>query len=98
MDSASFQFIVFGLATALLVNLNRSNIWRSIVLFVANMVFLGLLAKNPIVFLPLAGFLLLGYAGLVLIRHGVSKAMLWSVLAIIFVYIWLKKYTFLPEG
>ena len=98
MDSASFQFIVFGLATAFLLNLNRSSIWRSIVLFVANMVFLGLLAQDPIVFLPLAGFLLLGYAGLVLVRRGVSKAMVWSVLAIIFVYIWLKKYTFLPEG
>jgi D-alanyl-lipoteichoic acid acyltransferase DltB (MBOAT superfamily) len=98
MDSASFQFIVFGLATALLVNLNRSSTWRSIVLFVANMVFLGLLAQDPIVFLPLAGFLLLGYAGLVMIRRGVSKAVVWSVLGIIFVYIWLKKYTFLPEG
>src|SRR5260370_19355321 len=98
MDSASFQFVVFGLATALLVNLNRSSIWRSIVLFVANMVFLGLLAQDPIVFLPLAGFLPLGYAGLGLVGRGVSKCMVWSVLAIIFVYIWLKKYTFLPEG
>ncbi len=98
MDTASFQFIVFGLATALLMNLNRSSTWRSLVLFVANMVFLGLLAHDPIVFLPLAGFLLLGYAGLVLVRRGVSKAVVWSVLAVIFVYVWLKKYTFLPEG
>jgi D-alanyl-lipoteichoic acid acyltransferase DltB (MBOAT superfamily) len=98
MDTASFQFIAFGLATALLSNFNRSSTWRSIVLFVANIVFLGLLAQDPIVLLPLAAFLLLGYAGLVLIRRGVSKAMIWSVLAIIFVYIWLKKYTFLPEG
>ena len=67
MDTASFQFVLFGLAAALVSNLSRSHIWRSVVLFVASVVFLGLLERNPIVLLPLIGFLLLGYAGLVLI-------------------------------
>jgi alginate O-acetyltransferase complex protein AlgI len=98
MDNASFQFVVFGLAAALLSNLSRSRVWRSIVLFVASFVFLGLLSHDPIAFLPLAGFLLLGYALLFLIERGWSRAMAWCILAVILVYVWLKKYTFLPEG
>jgi len=98
LDTASFQFVLFGLAVALVSNLSRSHIWRSVILFVASVFFLGLLARNPIAFLPLIGFLLLGYASLVLIQRGWSKAVAWSILAVVFVYIWLKKYTFLPEG
>ncbi|MGA3159894.1 MAG: MBOAT family O-acyltransferase [Terracidiphilus sp.] len=98
MDSASFQFVAFGLAVAVVSNFSRSRVWRSIVLMVASIVFLGLLAHNPIVFLPLAGFLLLGYAGLVLLERGWTRSSVWSILAVIFIYIWLKKYTFLPEG
>ena len=63
MDTASYQFVAFGLAVALVSNFSRSRVWRSIVLLLASIVFLGLLAHNPIVFLPLAGFLLLGYVG-----------------------------------
>jgi D-alanyl-lipoteichoic acid acyltransferase DltB (MBOAT superfamily) len=98
MDSASFQFVLFGLAAALLSNISRSRVWRSVVLMAASLVFLWLLANNPIVFLPLIGFLLLGYAGLFLIERGLAKSWVWSLLAVILVYIWLKKYTFLPEG
>jgi len=70
MDTASFQFVLFGLAAALVSNFSRSRLWRSIVLLAASVVFLGLLAHNPLVFLPLAGFLILGYIGLVLIERG----------------------------
>jgi alginate O-acetyltransferase complex protein AlgI len=97
MDSASFQFALFGLAVALLSNFSRSHIWRSCVLMLASILFLGLLAQSWIVFLPLAGFLLLGYLAMVLLQKGFSKLMIWSILLIILVYIWLKKYTFLPE-
>jgi D-alanyl-lipoteichoic acid acyltransferase DltB (MBOAT superfamily) len=98
MDTASFEFVFFGLAVALVSNFSRSRVWRSAVLLLASLAFLGFLAHNPIAFLPLFGFLLLGYAGLVLIEHGWSKSAVWSILAVIFAYIWLKKYTFLPEG
>lgn len=90
--------MLFGLAVALLSNLSNSSRWRSTVLFVASLVFLGVLAHRPITLLPIAGFLLLGYGGLVLIRRGASKAMVLSVMVIILIYAWLKKYTFLPEG
>jgi D-alanyl-lipoteichoic acid acyltransferase DltB (MBOAT superfamily) len=98
MDSASFQFVMFGLAAALMSNLSRSRVWRSIVLFTASIIFFLQLAHSPFVFLPMAGFLLLGYIGLVLIERGWSKSTVWSILAVIIVYVWLKKYTFLPEG
>ncbi|MDR3775305.1 MAG: MBOAT family O-acyltransferase [Terracidiphilus sp.] len=98
MDAASIQFVLFGLAAALLSNFSSSRVWRSIVLLLASLVFLGLLAHNPIVLLPLAGFLLLGYLGLILLERGLSRSMVWSILSVIVVYIWLKKYSFLPEG
>jgi D-alanyl-lipoteichoic acid acyltransferase DltB (MBOAT superfamily) len=97
MDAASFQFVAFGLVVALVSNFSRSYIWRSIVLFSASFLFLGLLAHNPVVFLPLAGFLLLGYVALILFERGWSRSMVWAILAVILVYVWLKKYTFLPE-
>jgi D-alanyl-lipoteichoic acid acyltransferase DltB (MBOAT superfamily) len=97
MDSASFQFVLYGLAAAIVSNFSRSRVWRSIVLFVASIVFLALLSHNPIAFLPLIGFLALGYIALVLLQRGWSGLMVGSILGVILVYIWLKKYTFLPE-
>jgi len=98
MDTASVEFILFGLAVALVSNFSRSRVWRSSVLLAASIVFLGLLAHDPIVFLPLTGFLLLGYAALMLLEHGWSRSMVWSIVAVVLAYVWLKKYTFLPEG
>ena len=98
MDTASIQFVLFGLAVALVSNLSRSRAWRSGVLLLSSLVFLGLLAHSPVVFLPLAGFLFLGYGGLVLLECGWSKSTAWSILPVLFAYVWLKKYTFLPGG
>ncbi len=98
MDTASIQFVLYGLAAAVLSNLNRSRVWRSIVLSAASIAFLALLDRNPIHFIPLAGFLLLGYAGLFLIQRGMHKVTVLSILAVILAYIWLKKYTLLPDA
>jgi alginate O-acetyltransferase complex protein AlgI len=98
MDTASIQFVLFGLLAACVSNLSRSRAWRSSVLLVTSLVFLGMLSHNLIAFLPLALFLLLGYGALFLIERRWSRSVVWSVLAIILVYAWLKKYTFLPEG
>jgi alginate O-acetyltransferase complex protein AlgI len=98
MDSASFQFVLFGLTAAAISNFSRSSVWRSIVLFVTSIVFLGLLAHNLTAFLPLLGFLLLGYACLLLLQRGWSRALPWILATVVLVYVWLKKYTFLPES
>lgn len=96
MDTASIQFVVFGLAAALLSNCSRSRVWRAAVLSAASIVFLALLAPHPVAFLPLTGFLLLGYAALAMVQRGWSRAMAASIVVVVFAYIWLKKYTFLP--
>jgi D-alanyl-lipoteichoic acid acyltransferase DltB (MBOAT superfamily) len=66
-------------------------------LMAASIVFLGLLDPHLIEFIPLAGFLLLGYTGLFLIGKGWSRFLIWILCAVIFSYAWLKKYTVLPE-
>jgi alginate O-acetyltransferase complex protein AlgI len=98
MDTASLQFLFFGLGVALVSNFSRARAWRSIVLLLASFVFLGLLAHGAVVLLPLAGFLLLGYGGLILLQRGWSRSMVWTILVVLLAYIWLKKYTFLPAS
>ena len=98
MDSASFEFVVFGLTVAFASNVRRSSAWRSLVLMAASLLFLALLVQQPALSLPLAGFLGLGYFGLFLLQRGLRRLLVWSILAVIFAYVWLKKYTFLPEG
>ena len=97
MDSASLQFVLFGLITAMLSNLSRSSVWRSIVIMLASLIFLAMLAKSAVVLIPLAAFLLLGYGALAMRERGWSRGAVWSIPAVIFAYVWLKKYTFLPE-
>jgi alginate O-acetyltransferase complex protein AlgI len=98
MDSASLQFVFFGLAAALISNFSPSRVWRSGVLMAVSIIFLALLAPDPVMFVPLVGFLALGYVTILLIRRGWSKILTISVIAVVFAYVWLKKYTFLPAG
>jgi alginate O-acetyltransferase complex protein AlgI len=98
LDSASIEFIFYGLAVAILSNLSRSRIWRSSVLLVASVVFVALLTKSALSIVPLAGFLLLGYIVVTVLDRGWTKRATAGILAIILIYIWLKKYTFLPSG
>jgi len=97
MDSASVQFVLFGLIAAALSNLSRSRVWRSSVLMLASLAFVAILAKSALVLIPLAAFLLFGYGALALRQRGWSGGAAWSIPAVIFAYVWLKKYTFLPE-
>jgi len=96
METASFQFVIFGLVVALLSNVSRRPILRSLVLLSASLVFLAQLSHNVFLLIPMAGFLLLGYAGVALLQRGLSRWIPWIVLPVLFAYIWLKKYTFLP--
>ena len=96
MDSASIQFITFGLVVAIFSNLKRSSRWRSAVLLVASFIFIGLLAQDLTSLLPLAGFLLLGYIGLTFLERNWFKSTVW-ISTVVIVYLWLKKYTFFPE-
>jgi D-alanyl-lipoteichoic acid acyltransferase DltB (MBOAT superfamily) len=64
----------------------------------ASILFLALLTNNPVTLLPLAAFLLLGYASLVLVNRSRSGLQAWVLVAIVFAYVWLKRYSFLPEA
>ena len=96
MDSASLRFIIFGLGVAVIANLSRSNQWRSAVLLVSSILFVGMLASSAMDVAPLAGFLALGYCCILAVRRGSTRAIPVSVILVIFAYVWLKKYTFLP--
>ncbi len=98
MDTASLQFVLFGLIAAALSNLSRSSVWRSIVIMLTSVVFVGMLAKSAVALIPLAAFLLFGYAVLALRERGWTTGAAWTVPAVVLVYVWLKKYTFLPES
>ena len=96
MDSASLQFVAFGLTAALVSSLSRSPAWRSIVLLFASISFLLLLAPDPFLLLPLAGFLLAGYSSLLMLEHGLCGSYPLSLIGLLFIYVWLKQYSFLP--
>jgi alginate O-acetyltransferase complex protein AlgI len=98
VDFASLTFVAFGLSVALISNFSRSKVWRSAVLMAATCIFLALLAPQPVLLLPLFGFLLIGYLGILALRMGWSRSLAWSVAIIILAYIWLKKYTILPAA
>jgi alginate O-acetyltransferase complex protein AlgI len=97
MDSASLQFVLFGLITAALSNLSRSRVWRSVVLALATLIFLAILAKSAFALIPLIAFLSFGFGALAMRERRWSKGVAWSIPAVIFVYVWLKQYSFLPE-
>jgi hypothetical protein len=83
------------------LDLSRSRVWRSIVLMAAGIVFLGLLSHDPMAFLPMAGFLLMGTRELQMLERGWPGSMVWCILdviLIILIYVCLKKYSLLPEG
>jgi D-alanyl-lipoteichoic acid acyltransferase DltB (MBOAT superfamily) len=61
----------------------------------ASLVFLWICSGGQSL-LPLALFLLVGYAGLKLIESGRARTVTPLVVATILLYVWLKKYTFLP--
>jgi alginate O-acetyltransferase complex protein AlgI len=98
MDSASFQFIAFGLGIAILSNLSRSRAWRSAILFLASLLLLWILSPGLIALLPLVGFLAMGYIGIAIIRNGWARFMPIGIFAVIFAFVWLKKYTFIPSN
>jgi len=72
--------------------------WRSTVLMVASLTLIGLLAHNITALLPLALFLVLSYGALFVLDSRWIKHAIGFISAAIVVYIWLKKYTFLPES
>jgi D-alanyl-lipoteichoic acid acyltransferase DltB (MBOAT superfamily) len=99
MTIASFAFLGFALVVALLYNLARPVWWRQGVFLVANLSFLASFSSQITTFIPLAGFMGLGYAGIWLMQSGKAARWFWPLLgALVLAFFWLKKYSFLPSS
>src|SRR5215470_2231343 len=99
MDSTSLKFIEFALLVCLLYNLRRELWWRQAILLLANMFFLGTIGGGWKGYLPLAVFVVTGYAAVRLMQRQLWRPLFFPVVvAFIFVFTWLKRYTFLPRS
>lgn len=96
LDSASFAFILYGLAMVAIANLSNAPRWRLGTLLIASIAFLLLVEHRPLALAPLAGFLAVGYLAVVLVRQGLPRATGVAVVLLIGGYAWLKQYSFLP--
>jgi alginate O-acetyltransferase complex protein AlgI len=98
MTIASLSFLAFGLIAVLAYNLHSSVAWRKAILLIANVAFLSTFSHSISEFVPLAGFLALGYLGVRAIEGSHGKGAYWGMVAgTVLLFIWLKKYTFLPH-
>lgn len=98
MSFVSPHFLGFILAVALVSNISRRRVWRSAVLWLASLVFIASQVSEPIQLLPLAGFLLLGYGWVELLRRTRSAvALVVGIGMVLAVFILLKRFSFLPE-
>ncbi len=95
MAGASASFLGFAVVIILLSNLGTRLAWRQSVLLSASVVFLWICSGGQSL-LPLAVFLVIGYAALKLIESGRTSTVVFLVPLIILLYVWLKKYSFLP--
>jgi D-alanyl-lipoteichoic acid acyltransferase DltB (MBOAT superfamily) len=98
MESVSLKFLAFGLVAAIGYNLLRPVAWRQGVLLVANLCFLLTFSSKPWMLIPLVGFLLFCYGGVWLMQGGFQKFFAPLVLTTILLFVWLKRYTFLPHA
>src|SRR5262249_24060087 len=98
MSTASLQFLGFAAIAAVIYNLLRPVWWRQGALFLANLFFLATFTSSARALLPFAAFLLAGYLGILAARRPETRRFfVTSLVTIIAVFVWLKKYAFLPS-
>src|SRR4051812_10173957 len=98
MDVASLTFVLFALAAALLFHAAANPLYRKFVLTAANLVFIGSYLTEIRQAMPLAFFLIFGYATIELVRRRRSgSALLLGVVATLVLYIFLKRFSFLSD-
>jgi alginate O-acetyltransferase complex protein AlgI len=99
MSFVSPTFVGFILAVALASQALNRTWWRSGILLLASVVFMASQVSEPLQLLPLAGFVLLGYALVEMLRRTRSRAALWiGVTLVLALFIVLKRFSFLPTG
>lgn len=99
MTVPSPRFLLFALVAAMLYNLSAAIGWRRLVLLAANLLFLASFGAAPLAFLPFACFLTLGFFAQYACRSGTAP---WRFLPLLLLtiaaFVWLKRYSFLPEN
>ncbi|GAA0645367.1 MBOAT family O-acyltransferase [Brevundimonas lenta] len=94
MQFTSMAFLGFVLLAALLAQPLRGA-WRTGFLIALNIAFAASFIASPLAAVPLLAFVLAGYAALVLVeRRKAGHAVALSVLVLVAVFIWLKRYPF----
>lgn len=97
MTVASSEFLIFAAIACVAYNLLQPLWWRKNILLAANLFFLASFSTSAKAFIPFAAFLVLGYLCLLLIKNWRSRYGFWVlILLMVAVFVWLKKYTFLP--
>lgn len=95
MQVPSWQFVVFALTGAAVFNACSARPWREAVWLILNLGFIASLAPSPAALLPLACFVILGYACIEARRRGLGAV---PVVLVLGAFIWLKRYSFLPQA
>jgi alginate O-acetyltransferase complex protein AlgI len=99
MNTGSLQFIAFAAIIACIYNLFSPVLWRQLILLGASVFLLSTFTPGLAAVLPFAGFLLLGYVGvLAMQKPATRKAFIPLLVTIVGAFIWLKKYAFLPSS
>ncbi len=104
MTVPSLTFFAFALVVATLIQLCPWPAGRRLIFLAANLYFLLSYAQSAAVLAPLAGFLALGYVAVLAVRRGASAPLFAAPLfaavlaAVTLAFIWLKRYSFLPEA
>ncbi|QDH72480.1 MBOAT family O-acyltransferase [Brevundimonas sp. M20] len=94
MQFTSTAFAGFVLVAALLAQPLRGA-WRTNFLIVLNLIFAASFIATPLAAVPLAAFILAGYGALMLVeRRKVAHAVGLSIVVLVAVFIWLKRYPF----
>ena len=96
MGSASLQFIGYGIAVAILINLNASVIWRQLILLLASAGFLTFFSSTFFTFVPLLSFVAFGFLSVRTVQVYGARAFLPLLIIAIIAFVWLKKYAFIP--
>ena len=98
MGSASLPFLGYSLLVVLVFNASRALAWRQGVLLVASLYFLATFAGAWQAFLPLAGFLAFGFISVRALQSARTRRVWPFLVTGVAVFIWLKKYTILPDA
>lgn len=95
----STSFLAFAAVAALLFNLGSAVWWRQAVLLLTNLAFLASFTHDPLAFVPLAGFVGLGFLAQRATWDGARVHLFQALLAVLLLtFFWLKRYSFLPSG